>query len=62
MLNFIRYVRNRLTERSFWLTIGASIIPAAVLPWPWSAASVGVSVMAALVPDGSIKTQTDKAE
>lgn len=53
-MKFLAYVEARLGERSFWLQIGSAIIPAAVLPWPWSAIVVGVAVMASLVPDGSV--------
>jgi hypothetical protein len=46
------YLERRLLERSFWLQCGAAIIPAIALPAPWRFISIGVAVIAALVPDG----------
>jgi hypothetical protein len=54
MLAILNHLRARLAERSFWLQIGTAIIPAAVLPWPWSAIVASTAVMAALVPDGKL--------
>ncbi len=48
------YLKKRLTERSFWLQLGAAIVPAAVLPHPWALVSVIIAVFAALVPDGPV--------
>ena len=60
MKKLIIYVKNRLAERSFWLQCGAAIIPAVALPMPYRAISIVVAVMAALVPDGTIKTEANK--
>ena len=49
------YIRARLDERSTWMMIGAGIGTAAMLPWPWSLVSSIVGVIAAFVPDGSVK-------
>lgn len=54
VMRLIRYLKQRLGERSFWLQIGTAIIPAAVLPWPWSLVVSVTAVMAALVPDGKL--------
>jgi hypothetical protein len=54
-MTLLRYLRARLNERSSWLLIGTAIAAASALPWPWSLASVIVGVIAALVPDGTVK-------
>lgn len=54
-LSALRYLENRLGERSFWLMIGAAVIPAAALKYPFNVLALSVSAMAALVPDGSVK-------
>lgn len=51
----LRYLRNRLNEKSTWLLFGGAIAAASALPWPWSLASCVVGVIAALVPDGPVK-------
>lgn len=52
----IGFVKARLSERSTWLLIGAGVTAASTLPEPWSYVSMAVGVIAALVPDGSIKS------
>jgi hypothetical protein len=54
MKKTIAFIRSRLNERSTWLLIGTGIAGAAALPWPWSAASCVVAVIAALLPDGPV--------
>lgn len=51
----IPYLKSRLNERSTWLLIGTGIAAASALPAPWSYVAAAVGVIAALVPDGSIK-------
>lgn len=54
-MKVLAYLERRLLERSFWLQIGAAIIPAAALPNNWlRAAALSVAVIASLVPDGTI--------
>lgn len=55
MLATIRYIRARLGERSTWLLIGAGVAGAAALMSPWSYVAAAIGVIAALVPDGSVK-------
>ncbi len=55
MMRAIRYIRARLNERSTWLLIGTGIAGAAALASPWSYVAAVVGVIAALVPDGSVK-------
>ena len=50
-----RYLKARLSERSTWMLIAAGVTGAAALVWPWSAIFCAVSVIAALIPDGSVK-------
>jgi len=50
----IAFIKARLSERSTWLLIGTGVAAASALPAPWSYVSVGVAVIAALVPDGPI--------
>lgn len=54
-MNVIGYIRSRLNERSTWLMIGTAVAGAAALPAPWDYVAVGVGVIAALVPDGTVK-------
>jgi hypothetical protein len=51
----LRYLRHRLEERSTYLLIGTGIAGAAALDAPWSYIAAAVGVIAALVPDGSVK-------
>ena len=60
LLALLRFVKNRIIERSFWLQCGAAIVPAVALPMPYRAISIAIAVMAALVPDGTIKTAPNK--
>ena len=55
MIHFIHYVRNRLAERSTYIAIAAAISAAAALAMPYSALFIGLSALAALCPDGSVK-------
>jgi len=50
----IKYIRDRLNERSTWMLIGAGLGTAAALDVPWSYMAAVVGVIAALVPDGSV--------
>lgn len=54
-MKFINYLENRLLERSFWGDIIIAVSAAALLPKPWCFVFVGLSVVKALVPDGSVK-------
>ena len=60
LLAVLRYIKARIIERSFWLQCGAAIVPAVALPMPYRAISIAIAVMAALVPDGTIKTAPNK--
>jgi len=55
MTGVLRYIRARMNERSTWMLIGTGIAGAAALASPWSYAAVAVGVVAAFVPDGSLK-------
>jgi hypothetical protein len=48
------YLKDRLDERSTWGDIIVGISAAAILPWPWSAASLIAAVVKALIPDGRV--------
>lgn len=50
----IKYIRDRLNERSTWMLISGGIVTAAALDVPWSYAAALVGVVAALVPDGGV--------
>ena len=50
----IKYIRDRLNERSTWILISGGIVTAAALSEPWSYAAALVGVIAALVPDGGV--------
>ena len=52
----IGYLRNRINERSTWLLFGAGVAAASELREPWSYVAVAMSVIAALIPDGVIKS------
>jgi hypothetical protein len=52
----LTFLRNRLNERSTWMLISAGIAAAAPLTAPWSYVAFGVGVIAALVPDGPVKS------
>lgn len=52
----ISFVRSRLNERSTWLLVGAGVAAASELREPWSIVSVIVAVVAALIPDGQVKS------
>lgn len=54
MIRIVRYIRNRLRERSTLLLIGSGIGTASMLPAPWSIVSAVVHIAAALVPDGEV--------
>jgi hypothetical protein len=51
----LKFIKARLSERSTWLLIGASITTAAYLSDPWSYVSMAVGVVAAFIPDGDIR-------
>ena len=51
----IAYIKARLGERSTWLLIGAGVGGAAALATPWSYVAAVIGVIAAMVPDGSVK-------
>ncbi len=51
----IAHLRRRLNERSTWLQIIAGVTAAAALPSPFNMVALGLSVCAALVPDGNVK-------
>ena len=55
----VQYVKARLAERSTLMLIGSGIGTAAMLTWPWSAASLVVHTIAAFVPDNTPKGNTD---
>jgi len=50
------YLKARLDERSTWLLISGAIATASTLSWPWNLASALVGLIAALVPDGPVKS------
>lgn len=54
-MKVLQYLKARLDERSTWLLIGGAVTAASALPTPWSILSVVVGVIAALVPDGSVR-------
>lgn len=49
------YLKARLLERSFWGDVVMAVSAAAILPKPWAYVFVALSVMKAIVPDGSVK-------
>ena len=51
MIHFVHYVRNRLLERSTWLSIGIGVPVAAALAAPWSYVAIAVAAIGALTPD-----------
>ena len=53
-MNLLRYLKNRLDERSTWMLMSAGIAGAAALSQPWSYVSAAMGVIAALVPDGAM--------
>jgi hypothetical protein len=52
----IGFIKARLSERSTWLLIGAGVTAASTLPEPWSYVSMAVGVIAALIPDGQMRS------
>lgn len=44
------YLKRRLIEKSTWISIGAGIPVAAVLPTPWSIVAVVVTAIGVLAP------------
>jgi len=60
MLATIQYIKARLNERSTWMLISGGVATAAALSAPWSYVAAGIGVVAALVPDGSIKKDDQK--
>lgn len=44
------YIKRRLSEKSTWIAIGAGIPAAAILPSPWSAVMVIVTIVGVLAP------------
>lgn len=50
----IKYIRDRLNERSTWMLISGGIVTAAALEVPWSYMAAVAGIVAALVPDGSV--------
>jgi hypothetical protein len=57
MISLFLYLRARLCERSTLADIIAGIGAAALLPWPWSLACLGLSLAKALIPDGHVVGQ-----
>jgi hypothetical protein len=55
MLKLLKYLENRLSERSFWGDVLVGVSAAAVLPKPWCYIFAGLSAIKALVPDGAVK-------
>jgi hypothetical protein len=48
----MKYLRDRLHERSAWAAITVGIAAAAMLPDPWSYGMLAVHIIMALIPDG----------
>ena len=46
----MKYLKQRLYEKSTWISIGAGIPVAAVLPSPWSIVAVIVTAIGVLAP------------
>jgi hypothetical protein len=55
MKKALGYLQARLLERSFWGDVVMACSAAAILPKPWAYIFVALSVMKAIVPDGSVK-------
>jgi len=51
MIHFFHYVRNRLLERSTWISIGLGVPIAAALSPPWSYCAIAIAAIGALTPD-----------
>lgn len=51
------YLMARLKERSTLLTVGQAMVWSVGLPYPFSMLCFAVGIVAALVPDGSIKPE-----
>ena len=58
----LTYLKARLDERSTWIMFGAGVTAASALPSPWSYISMGVAVVAALVPDGRMSKEASDAD
>lgn len=50
-MRLIKYLEQRLGERSFWGDVLLGISAAAILPKPWCYVFAGLSAIKALVPD-----------
>lgn len=50
MIKLIKYIKNRLNEKSTWASIGVGVTSAAAVEEPWSYVLVGVSTLGVLVP------------
>jgi hypothetical protein len=61
MRKALGYLKARLLERSFWGDVVMACSAAAILPYPWNLVFVALSVMKAIVPDGSVKPAPPKA-
>ena len=50
ILSAIRYIKNRLNEKSTWASIGVGVTGAAALAPPWSYVFIACAVVGVLVP------------
>jgi len=46
----VRYLKDRLDERTTWAAIGAAVTAGAALSSPYSWIAIGVGIIAVLVP------------
>lgn len=48
---WVSFIKGRFSEKSTYVFLGAGVAAASALPSPWSFISMGLSVVAAMVPD-----------
>jgi len=53
-MRVLRFLRVRLNERSTWVSLGAGVTAASVLPPPWSFVLMAIAVIGVVLPDGPV--------
>jgi len=55
----LRFIKQRLSERSTWAGISAGISGAAMLPYPWSAVVAVIGAAMAIMPESTGKVRVE---
>lgn len=57
VVKVLEYIRDRIDERSTWVSAGTGVAGAAVLPHPWDYISFVIGLVVSMIPDKELPTQ-----